>query len=75
MIQLMENVLAALEVQVVSMSKEIVFGASKCYIHLLREWVNEHLEKHWTVTRTWRDGDVYYAAMEYGDASYGENNR
>ena len=51
------------------MSKEIVFGASKCYIHLHREWVNEHLEKHWTVTRTWRDGDVYYAAMEYGDES------
>ena len=61
--------LVVLEVQVVSMSKEIVFGASKCYIHLHREWVNEHLEKHWTVTRTWRDGDVSYAAMEYGDES------
>lgn len=47
------------------MSKEIVFGASKHYIHLLREWVNEYLEKHWTVTRTWRDGDVHYAAMEF----------
>lgn len=56
--------LVALEAQVVSMSREIVFGASKCCIHLLREWVNEYLEKHWTVTRTWRNGDVYFAAME-----------
>lgn len=63
--------LVALEVQVVSMSKEIVFGASKRYIHLLRKLVNEHLEKYWTVTRTWRDGDVYYAAMEYVDESDG----
>lgn len=65
MIWLMANVLAALEARVVSVSKEIVFGASKCYMHLLREWVNEYLEHYWEVTRTWRDGDMYYIAMEY----------